>query len=108
MYKDVNNTTDIWCYMEDLALHTGAPTVHWSDNKNCIYVVESKRVTPIVLKIDIPVCFIQETLTMVFLIPTMISIVSYRHKCAPNYVQVQLSVGVLNGLMGSFSTQPVI
>ena len=29
MYKTVNNTEEIWCYMEDLALHTGAPTVHW-------------------------------------------------------------------------------
>ena len=38
----------IWCYMEDLALHTGEPTVHWSDNKSRIYVVEYKIVTPMV------------------------------------------------------------
>ena len=36
--------------MEDLALHTGAPTVHYQDNKSCIYVVEAKIVTPIDLK----------------------------------------------------------
>ena len=29
MYKAVNTTEEIWCYMEDLALHTGAPIVHW-------------------------------------------------------------------------------
>ena len=50
MYKAVNNTKWIWCHMEDLAIHTGSPTVHWSDNKSCIYVVEAKRVTPIILK----------------------------------------------------------
>ena len=31
--------------MEALALHTGAPAVHWEDNTSCIYVVEDKRVT---------------------------------------------------------------
>ena len=30
---------------EAVVLHTGAPTVHWEDNKSCIYVVEAKRVT---------------------------------------------------------------
>ena len=29
MKKDVKDTKEIWCYMEDLALHTGAPTLHW-------------------------------------------------------------------------------
>ena len=46
--------------MKDLALYTGAPTVHWEDNTSCISVVESKRVTPRVKNIDIPVCFLQE------------------------------------------------
>ena len=46
--------------MEALALHTGAPTVHWKDNKSCISVVEYKRVNPTVEHIDIPVCFLQE------------------------------------------------
>ena len=54
--------------MEDLSIHTGSPTVHWSDNKSCIYVVEAKRVTPIILKIDIPVCFIQEKWTIMVLL----------------------------------------
>ena len=45
--------------MEDLALHTGAPTVNWQDNTICIYVVEAIRVTPIVKNIDIKVCFKQ-------------------------------------------------
>ena len=46
--------------MESLALHTGAPTVHWEDNTSFIYVVESKRVTLRVKHIGISVCFFQE------------------------------------------------
>ena len=46
--------------MESLALHTGAPTVYWEDNTNCISVVDTKRVTPRVKNIDIPVYFLQE------------------------------------------------
>ena len=46
--------------MEALALHTGAPTVHWEDNTSCISVVEAKRVTPRVKHIDIHVYFLQE------------------------------------------------
>ena len=46
--------------MESLALHTGAPTVHWEYNTRFIYVVEAKIVTPIVKHIDINVCFLQE------------------------------------------------
>ena len=60
MYKALNKTKVISRYMEALALHTGSPTLHWEDNTICISVVEHKRVTPIVLKIDIPVCFLQE------------------------------------------------
>ena len=41
--------------MEALEPYTGAPIVHWEDNKSCIYVVESKMVTPIVKDIEIPV-----------------------------------------------------
>ena len=46
--------------MEALAIHTGAPTVHWEDNQSCISAVEAKIVTPRVKHIDITVCFIQE------------------------------------------------
>ena len=46
--------------MEALALHTGAPEVHWEDNTSYIYVVKAKRFTPIVKHIDITVCFLQE------------------------------------------------
>ena len=46
--------------MEALALHTGAHTVHWEDNKSCISVVKYKIVTHIVKHIDIPVYFLQE------------------------------------------------
>ena len=46
--------------MEALVLHTGALIVHWEENTSRIYVVEDKKVTPRVKKIDIPVCFLQE------------------------------------------------
>ena len=46
--------------MEALALHTGAPTVHWEDNTSCISSVEAKIFTPRVKHIDIPVFFLQE------------------------------------------------
>ena len=45
--------------MEALALHTGAPTVHWEDNTCCISVVEAKIVTTRVKHIFIHVCFLQ-------------------------------------------------
>ena len=60
MYKDAEKTKFIQKYMEDLALYKGSPTLNWEDNKSCISVVESKRVTPRVKHIDISVCFLQE------------------------------------------------
>ena len=60
MYKAVNKTKVIRRYTEDLELHTGAPTLHWEDNISCISAVESKRATPRVKHIDIPVYFLQE------------------------------------------------
>ena len=83
--------------MESLALHTVAPTVHWEDNTSYIYVVEAKIVTPRVKQIDIHVCFLQEKLTIISLFQNMRSLVSCQQICAPNHVQVELSVGVLNG-----------
>ena len=41
--------------MEVLALHTGAPTVHWEDKTSCISIVEDKIFNPRVKHIDIPV-----------------------------------------------------
>ena len=46
--------------MENLALYTGAPTLHLEDNTSCISVVEGKIVTPRVKHIDITDCFLQE------------------------------------------------
>ena len=82
--------------MESLALHTVAPTVHWEDNTSYIYVVEAKIVAPRVKQIDIHVCFLQENLTIISLFQNMRSLVSCQQICAPNHVQVELSVGVLN------------
>ena len=48
MYNYVNNIEEIWRYTEVLALHTGAKTLHWEDNKKGIHVVEYKIVTPMV------------------------------------------------------------
>ena len=47
-------------YMEALALHNGAPIVHWEDNTCCISVIESKIVTTRVKYIIITVYFLQE------------------------------------------------
>ena len=55
MYKAFKKTKVIVRYMESLAIHTGAPTVHSKDNTSCISVVEYKIVTPRVKHIDIPV-----------------------------------------------------
>ena len=60
MYKAVKKTKVIRKNIEDLALYTGAPTLHWEDNTSCISVVEAKRVTPRVKHIAIPVCFLLE------------------------------------------------
>ena len=56
MYKAVKKTKVIRRYMEALALHTGAPTVHWEDNTSCISVVKAKIVT----HMYIPIYFLQE------------------------------------------------
>ena len=58
--KLLKKTKFIRRYMEALALHTGAPTVHWEDNTSYISVIEAKIVTPRVKHIDISVCFLQE------------------------------------------------
>ena len=47
--------------MKSLALHNGAPKVHWKDNTSLVYVVEAKSVTPRFKHIDIPVCFLPES-----------------------------------------------
>ena len=60
MYKAGNKNKFIRRYMEELALHTGASTVHWEDNTSCIYVVGAKIVTPRVKHIGIPVYFLQD------------------------------------------------
>ena len=55
--------------MEALALHNGSPIVHCEDNTSCISVVESKKVTPRVKHIEIPVYFLQEKIDNGLLIP---------------------------------------
>ena len=46
--------------MEDFSLRTCSPTVNLEDNISCIYIVEAKRVTPLVKQILIYVCFLRE------------------------------------------------
>ena len=60
MYKGVKDNKPIWCYMEDLALHNIAPTLHWEESTRFISVVEAKTITPRVKHIDITVCFLQK------------------------------------------------
>ena len=58
MYKALKKRKFILRYMEDLAFYIGAPTVYCEDNTSCLFVVESKRVSPRVKHIDIPVYFL--------------------------------------------------
>ena len=88
MYKAVKKNKVIRIYMEDLALHTGAPTVYWEDNTSCISIVESKIVLPIVKHIDILSILYNRNLTMVSFFQNMKSQVSFRKICAQNHVQV--------------------
>ena len=83
--------------MEALALHTGTPTVHREDNTSCISIVEAKNLLLELNTLKFLYFFYKKMLTMVYLFQKMRSIVSCRQICAPNRVQVQLSVGVLNG-----------
>ena len=55
--------------MEDLAVHTGSPTVHWEDSTSCISVFEAKIVTPRVKHIDILVFFLQEKIANGIFVP---------------------------------------
>ena len=57
--------------MEALALYTDAPTVHCEDDTICIYVVESKRITPRVKHIDICVYFLLEQFENGLFLPSM-------------------------------------
>ena len=89
MYKAVNKTKVIQIYMEDLALHTGAPTVNLEDNTSCISVAEEEIVTTRVKHIDIPCVFYKRNLKMVSFFQNMKGIVSFRQICATDRVQVQ-------------------
>ena len=85
--------------MQALSLHTGAPTLHWGHNTSCISVIEYKIVAPRFKHIYIPV-FFKKNLTIVFLFPNIISLVSCQNICAPNHVQFKMLFGVINGWMG--------
>ena len=76
--------------MEDLALYTGAPTLHWEDNASSISVIEDKIFTQKVKHIHITVYLYKKNLKIVSLFQNMRSIVSCRQICAPNHVQIQL------------------
>ena len=43
MYKSVKKIQVIRRYMEDLALYTGAPTVHWEDNTSLFLLFKLKE-----------------------------------------------------------------
>ena len=83
--------------MEYLALHTGAPKVNWEDDTSCIYVAEAKDLILDFNTLTFLSAFYKKNLTMVSLFQHMGRLVQCRKICAPNYMQVQLSVGVLNG-----------
>ena len=77
--------------MKALALHTGAPTVHWEDNTSFISVLEAKIVTPRVKHIDIPVCFLQEKFDNSLFLPKYEKSSVMPADMCTNHVQVQQS-----------------
>ena len=66
VYKSVKKNKFIQRYMEALAFHTSAPTVHWEYNPSWISIVKVKRVIPRVKHIAIPVCLYKK-MTILFL-----------------------------------------
>ena len=71
-------------------------------------VGEAKIFTRIVKHIYISVYFLQENFDNGPFVKIMRSLVYCRQICAPDHVQVQISVVVLNGWMGSDYIQTVI
>ena len=59
MYEVVKKTKSTRRYMEDLALHTGAPTLQ-CEYKSFISFIEAKIFTSRAKLIDIHLCFLQE------------------------------------------------
>ena len=55
---------------------------------------------------DITVCFIQEILTMIFLLPTMIILVSCRQICETNHVQFQFISWITKWITGWVENEP--
>ena len=76
--------------MEDLTIHTVAPTVHWEDNTCCISDVEAKSFTPIVKQIYITVCFLQEQFDNDLFVPKYDKSSVMTADICTNHVQVQL------------------
>ena len=75
--------------MKYIALHTGAPTVHWEDNKIWISVVEATIVTPRGKHIDILVCFLQEQFDNALFLTKYEKSSVIQVDIAPNHVQVK-------------------
>ena len=83
--------------MEYLSLRTGATTVHWEENTSFIFMLFN--LIELLLELNtfrLLYVFYKKILIMVFLLQNMISIVLCVNICAPNHVQVKLSVIVLN------------
>ena len=108
MHRSFNKASDFRRYMESLALHTGAPTVHWESKTYIFLLFKLKTLLLYLNTLTFLSILYMNNLTMVFLLQNMRSLVSCHNICAPNHIQVQLSTGVLNGWLGSDSIQPVI
>ena len=75
--------------MENLALQTGAPTVHWEDNTGCVSIVEAKKLLLELKTFMLLSIFYKRNLKMVSFFQNMRGPVPCRNICAQNHVQVQ-------------------
>ena len=88
--------------MEALAINTGAPTVHLEDITTLYTLLNLKG---LLLGSNIFIflsTLYNNNLTMVCLFPNMRILVSLCQLCAPNHVQVQLSVILINWRLGLY------
>ena len=95
-------------YIESLALQNGDPTLHWDYNKTLYLMMKLKELHLESNKLIFQCDLFNNSLTMVSLFQMMRSLVLCRHIFVPNHAWVQISFGLLNGLMACALTRLVI
>ena len=71
IFKAVDNTNSVSCYMEYFPLNTRSPTVYLKNNKSCISTIEANIVTSMVKQIDVTVFIYKLNMKIVYLFKNM-------------------------------------